>query len=376
MKSEDIMNIAISNITIAEWDARTEPEDKTELEELANSVKQHGFINPLTAIKIGNKYRILAGRRRLAAAKMIGLKTVPVYVNPHVVNEKTISLLENTQRKNLTETEKGLGYMAVFQSEGFTDNDEVRKALKAIHNWRQRHKDEPETMIVSSSKHDPNEKNPFLKDEKFMAIFKTIGQSANYLYQQYQIITQLKPEILKHADKAELSTEQKIMLTTRPLRDHPRIQENLINEIKNDLPKKRVHERVQQVAKDLETGYLTQNERGAYYYNTGGPRELIKDADKILEPLNIAHLDITNAVNTFLHRMTNHKLAKGEFEYTDKHLEATRAYRIEVVKALEDRALISMEQQMKHIKLVTQELLRLIDQELETRTMKEKISGK
>ena len=77
-----------------------------------------------------------------------------------------------------------------------------------------------------------------------------------------------------------------------------------------------------------------------------------------------------------MHRMTNHKLTKGEFEYTDKHLEATKAYRLDVVKAASERGLISMEQEINLVVKTAKQFLQLIDQELEAREFKKKVSTK
>ena len=76
--------------------------DEQALQELAHSIKLHDIIQPLTVARIGDKYRIIAGERRWRAAKIAGLKDVPVYIRQ--ANDQQLlelALLENLQRENL-----------------------------------------------------------------------------------------------------------------------------------------------------------------------------------------------------------------------------------------------------------------------------------
>ena len=77
--------------------------DEPSLNELAASIRLHDIIQPLTVAKIaGEKYRLIAGERRWRAAKMAGLKDVPVYIRQ--ANDQQLlelALLENLQRENL-----------------------------------------------------------------------------------------------------------------------------------------------------------------------------------------------------------------------------------------------------------------------------------
>jgi len=386
------MNIAISDLSIAEWDARTEPEVKEELESLADSIKQHGFINPLTAVKVGNKYRIIAGRRRLAAAKMIGLKKVPVYVNPHVLNEKTITLLENTARKDLSETEKGNGFIEIYESEGFKPQDTI-KYLKAIHNFYQRYKSENvqewswnefnrmRQSLSHSRQAGGKQTNDIMDNEKFMALVKQVGQSPNYQYQAMQVVTQLEPEVLKLADKKGLNMEKKIMLTTRPLRDHPKIQKVVIDELASkDMQKEgRARQYVQQTALDLETGQIfktTDNKGKETYGATWSKDQKVGKDDKVVRPLEIRPTDIFVALNKIFYAMTDHKLNKGEHDYTKEMIDNTKGFRLEVIKSCQDRTLILLEKELKLNKQVTDEILQVIDKEFEARKMKKEIGGR
>jgi ParB family chromosome partitioning protein len=77
--------------------------DETALKELAASIRTHDIIQPLTVARIApNRYRLIAGERRLRASKLAGLKEVPVYVRDANDQELLeLALLENLQRQDL-----------------------------------------------------------------------------------------------------------------------------------------------------------------------------------------------------------------------------------------------------------------------------------
>ena len=86
--------------------------DEQALNELAASIRTHGIIQPLTVSRLApNKYRLIAGERRLRASQMAALKEVPVYIRE--VNDQQLlelALLENLQRQDLNAIEIGLSY--------------------------------------------------------------------------------------------------------------------------------------------------------------------------------------------------------------------------------------------------------------------------
>ena len=82
-----------------------------ELQELAESIKQFGVLQPLLVKKNGEYYEIIAGERRWRAAKLAGLKEVPVIVREYTEKEIVeIALIENIQRENLNPIEEALAY--------------------------------------------------------------------------------------------------------------------------------------------------------------------------------------------------------------------------------------------------------------------------
>jgi ParB family chromosome partitioning protein len=96
--------------------------DETALSELAASIKMHDIIQPLTVSRLSNgKFRIVAGERRLRAAKIAGLKDVPVYVRETKDTQLLeLALLENLQRENLNAIEIALSYKRLMDELDYT----------------------------------------------------------------------------------------------------------------------------------------------------------------------------------------------------------------------------------------------------------------
>ncbi|MCU0380298.1 MAG: ParB/RepB/Spo0J family partition protein [Chitinophagaceae bacterium] len=106
--------------------------DETSLKELAVSIKTHDIIQPLTVYKTaGGKYRLIAGERRLRAARLAGLKDVPVYIRQ--VNDQELlelALLENLQRQDLNAIEVGLSYKRLMEECNLTQEQVAERMGK------------------------------------------------------------------------------------------------------------------------------------------------------------------------------------------------------------------------------------------------------
>jgi ParB family chromosome partitioning protein len=101
-----------------------------ELEDLINSIREHGILQPLIVSKIDNEnYELIAGERRLRAAKMLNLKTVPAIVRAVRDQEKLeLALIENIQRKDLNPIEEALAFQKLMSDFGLTQ-EEVAKRI-------------------------------------------------------------------------------------------------------------------------------------------------------------------------------------------------------------------------------------------------------
>ena len=103
--------------------------DEVKLQELAESIKEHGILQPLIVTKEGEKYELIAGERRLQAAKRAGLQTVPVIVHDASEQEKLeLAIIENIQRHNLNAIEEAKAYLRLIDEFGM-HQDAVGKKM-------------------------------------------------------------------------------------------------------------------------------------------------------------------------------------------------------------------------------------------------------
>lgn len=107
--------------------------DTEELSLLAKSIKEHGVLEPLIVrINDNDEFELIAGERRLRAAKMAGLTKVPVILKDYD-NRKTaqIALIENLQRSNLNALEEAKAYQNLIQNFSMTQEDVAQKVGKS-----------------------------------------------------------------------------------------------------------------------------------------------------------------------------------------------------------------------------------------------------
>ena len=120
---EKIKYIKIVDIEPNTEQARKSFSDES-LEELANSIKNYGILQPIIVENKGKFYQIIAGERRWRAAKKAGLKEIPCLVrNEDEQKIKEISLIENIQRENLNPIEKALGYKQLIDNYNLKQQD-------------------------------------------------------------------------------------------------------------------------------------------------------------------------------------------------------------------------------------------------------------
>lgn len=107
--------------------------DETALSELADSIAQHGLIQPIVVKpNLDGRYSIIAGERRWRASRMAGLTEVPVVIKE--ADEQTlmeIALIENLQREDLNAVEEALGYRSLIDTYGLTQEEVAKKMGKS-----------------------------------------------------------------------------------------------------------------------------------------------------------------------------------------------------------------------------------------------------
>lgn len=90
--------------------------DEKKLDELANSIREHGILQPLIVTRVEHGYELIAGERRLQAAKKAGLTTVPVIVRAAGEQEKLeLAIIENIQRHDLNPIEEAKAYLRLTE---------------------------------------------------------------------------------------------------------------------------------------------------------------------------------------------------------------------------------------------------------------------
>ena len=106
--------------------------DEEALQELSDSIKQYGIIQPLVVKKNADYYEIIAGERRWRAAKMAGLKEVPVIIKEYTEQEIVeISLIENIQRENLNPIEEAIAYKRLLDEFHLKQEEVAKRVAKS-----------------------------------------------------------------------------------------------------------------------------------------------------------------------------------------------------------------------------------------------------
>lgn len=129
---EEIQQLPISRVEPREGQPRTNF-DEASLQELADSIHEYGMIQPITARRLDSGYyQIIAGERRWRAARMAGLREVPVRVieaDDRLATE--LALVENLQREDLNPVEEALGYKTLIEEYGLTQDAAAKRVGKS-----------------------------------------------------------------------------------------------------------------------------------------------------------------------------------------------------------------------------------------------------
>ena len=107
--------------------------DEEDLQALAESIRVHGVIQPLTVRELANGYyQIIAGERRWRAARMAGLSDIPaVIIEADDRKTMELALIENLQRQDLNPVEEAMGYQTLITEYGLTQEDTAARVGKS-----------------------------------------------------------------------------------------------------------------------------------------------------------------------------------------------------------------------------------------------------
>ncbi len=107
----------------------------SDLEDLINSIQQHGIIQPLIVTRSDDGYELIAGERRLRASRTLGLKTVPAIVRDATDQQKLeLALIENIQRQDLNAVEEAVAYQALIDEFNLTQEQVAKRVGKSRSN--------------------------------------------------------------------------------------------------------------------------------------------------------------------------------------------------------------------------------------------------
>lgn len=126
-----ILNIEVDKIDVNPLQPR-QVFDHDKLQELINSIKEHGIIQPLIVTKQGLRYELIAGERRLRAAKILNLTVVPCIVRDADEQQKLeLALIENVQRRNLNPIEEAVAFQKLMSEFNLTQEELAKKVGKS-----------------------------------------------------------------------------------------------------------------------------------------------------------------------------------------------------------------------------------------------------
>ena len=112
---ENLLTVDLDKLKAREDQPRKNFDDDS-LEELANSIKADGVIQPIVVRKVGDKYEIIAGERRFRASKLAGLEKVPIVVkNVSDRKAREVALIENIQREDLNPIDEAISLKTLME---------------------------------------------------------------------------------------------------------------------------------------------------------------------------------------------------------------------------------------------------------------------
>lgn len=127
----EVKEIKLEDIQVSEFNTRKDLEAGVEdasIEDLANSIREKGLLNPITVMRLKNgKYDLVAGQRRFLACKKIGLQTIPAIIRDDLneTDATILSLIENVQRADMNPMDKAKAYQKIFEK--YSDYKKVAK---------------------------------------------------------------------------------------------------------------------------------------------------------------------------------------------------------------------------------------------------------
>ncbi len=129
--SDEVIKIPIENIVPNPRQPRKYFAEKN-LKELAESIKEHGVIQPIIVTRVNDKYELIAGERRLQASKLAKMSEIPAIVRLATSQQKLeLALVENIQRHNLNAIEEAKAYQELYNEFNLTQEEIAKRTGKS-----------------------------------------------------------------------------------------------------------------------------------------------------------------------------------------------------------------------------------------------------
>jgi ParB family chromosome partitioning protein len=126
-----IVEVPVDRVSSSPFQPRSHIDDQ-ELEKLVESVRAHGIIQPILVTEVLDGYRLVAGERRLRAARLAGLERIPAVVRQLADRDQLeLALVENVQREDLNALEEARAYRQLIDEFGFTQDQLAARVSRA-----------------------------------------------------------------------------------------------------------------------------------------------------------------------------------------------------------------------------------------------------
>ncbi|MEW4372440.1 nucleoid occlusion protein [Paenibacillus kandeliae] len=131
VNGDEVKQIPVGNITTSPYQPRTIFDD-AKIDELCQTIKTHGIIQPIVVRLRNGKYEIIAGERRWRAVSKLGLATIPAIIREFNDSQAaSIALIENLQREGLTSIEEAIAYQKLLDLHSLTQESLAQRLGKS-----------------------------------------------------------------------------------------------------------------------------------------------------------------------------------------------------------------------------------------------------
>lgn len=129
--TNSVVELKITDIESNEKQPRKIFDDEA-LRNLADSISEHGVVQPIIVRKVENGYQIVAGERRWRASRLVGKKTIPAIIKDYSnIEVMEIALIENIQREDLNPIEEAAAYKSLLEEYNMTQEDIAKRISKS-----------------------------------------------------------------------------------------------------------------------------------------------------------------------------------------------------------------------------------------------------